>query len=235
MAGVKRRRQDRDRMVEAVLAGEPIPPGRLEPDEVEALRAAIELRAARPGADLPEEEFITGLRRRLGEASTEDRVAGGSRISRRTVLAGAAGAVAAGVVGALADSAFRSGSSGSSSPSPSAEASEVLPDAGQWVPVGDPSTVAAGQVRRFATATTVGFVSEQNGSVSAVSGVCTHQGCLLQLNAAAGRLDCPCHRTAFGLDGKVLFSQLKTPPAPLPEIQARNQDGHLEVFVAREV
>src|SRR5260370_25296245 len=62
---MRRRGRDLDRMVEAVLAGDPLPSGRLEPDEEEALRAAIDLRAARPGADLPEEEVLTDLRRRL--------------------------------------------------------------------------------------------------------------------------------------------------------------------------
>jgi Rieske Fe-S protein len=56
---------------------------------------------------------------------------------------------------------------------------------------------------------------------------------LLQENAQAGRLDCPCHRTSFGLDGKVLFSQLHNQPAALPQIQARRQDGNIEVWVPR--
>src|SRR5579862_4704049 len=198
-------------MVDAVLAGEALPSGRLEPDEVEALRAAIELRAARPAADLPEEEFVTGLRRRLAEASSDDGDGSRSRVPRRAFLAGAAGAVAAGLVGALAESALSS----SSSPHPAA-AGDIVPDAGQWVPIAKVSGVEGGQVQRFATATTVGFVTEQNGALSAVGGVCTHQGCLLQLNQAAGRLDCPCHRTAFSLDGKVMFSQLSTRPSALP-------------------
>ena len=97
---MKNRRRDVDRMVEALLAGDPLPSGRLEPDEVEALRAAIELRAARPGADQPEEEFVTGLRRRLAAASSEAADKSPSRVPRRAVLAGAGGAVAAGLVGA---------------------------------------------------------------------------------------------------------------------------------------
>src|SRR5580692_2438527 len=216
-------------MVEAVLAGEALPSGRLEADEVEALRTAIELRAARPAADLPEEEFVTGLRRRLAASSSEDGEGSRSRVPRRVFLAGAAGAVAAGLVGALAESAL----SPTSSPHPAA-AGEVVPDAGQWVPVATVSSVEGGQVQRFATATTVGFVTEQNGALSAVTGVCSHQGCLLQLNRAAGRLDCPCHRTAFALDGAVMFSQLSTRPSALPEIRVRNRDGQVEAFLAPE-
>jgi cytochrome b6-f complex iron-sulfur subunit len=226
---VRRRRRDLDRMVEALLAGEPLPSGRLEPDEVEALRAAIELRAARPGADMPEEEFVTGLRRRLAAASSHDDAAPHSPIPRRAVLA-AAGAVAAGLVGAVAESAL------SSKPRPRLAATgEVVPENGQWVAVATAGDVAGGQVKRFATATTVGFVTEHQGTLSAVSGACTHQGCLLQLNQAAGRLDCPCHRTAFGVDGKLMFSQLETLPAALPQIQVRSRDGQVEAFLPREV
>ena len=40
-------------------------------------------------------------------------------------------------------------------------------------------------------------------STKALSGVCTHLGCVLKPNIDSGSLDCPCHRTAFGLDGSV--------------------------------
>jgi cytochrome b6-f complex iron-sulfur subunit len=227
---MRRRRQDLDRMVEAVLAGEALPSGRLEPDEVDALRAAIELRAARPGADLPEEEFLTGLRRRITVASAAEGETSPSRLPRRALLVGAAGAVAAGLVGAVAESALSS-----SSPPRLAATGEIVPQNGQWVPVAAAGDVAGGQVKRFATATTVGFVSERDGTLSAVSGACTHQGCLLRLNQAAGRLDCPCHRTAFGVDGKLMFSQLDALPAALPQIQVRSRDGQVEAFLPREV
>jgi Rieske Fe-S protein len=227
---MKRRRRDLDRMIEAVLAGESLPPGRLEPDEVDALRAAIELRAARPGADLPDEEFVTGLRRQLLASSVAGNDSPPSRIGRRALLAGAAGAVAAGVVGAVAENAFNSGSRPGL-----AATGEIVPADGQWVTVASTGDVAGGQIKRFTTATTIGFVTETDGALSAVSGACTHQGCLLQLNQAAGRLDCPCHRTAFGVDGKLMFSYLDKKPAALPQIQVRTRDGQVEAFLSKEV
>jgi cytochrome b6-f complex iron-sulfur subunit len=226
---MRRRRRDLERMVEALLAGDPLPLGRLEPDEVEALRAAIELRAARPGADLPEEEFVTGLRRRLAAASSAEADPSPARFPRRAVLAGAAGAVAAGLVGAVAENALNPASAPRL-----AATGEIVPENGQWVSVATAGDVAGGQVKRFATASTVGFVTEHDGTLSAVSGACTHQGCLLQLNQPAGRLDCPCHRTAFGVDGKLMFSQLETPPPTLPQIQVRSRDGQVEAFLPRE-
>jgi cytochrome b6-f complex iron-sulfur subunit len=227
---MRRRRRDLDRMVEAVLAGESLPAGRLEPDEVEALRAAIDLRAARPVADFAEEEFVTNTRGWLAAMASGEVPSSAVRIPRRALLAGAAGAVAAGLVGAMAESSLLS-----SSPPRLAATGEVVPDNGQWVPVAAAADVGGGQVTRFATASTVGFVTEHDGTLSAVSGACTHQGCLLRLNQAAGRLDCPCHRTAFGVDGKLMFSQLATLPAPLPQIQVRSRDGQIEAFLPREV
>ena len=227
---MKRRRRDLDRMVDALLAGDPLPSGRLEPDEVEALRAAIELRAARPGADLPEEDFVTDLRRRLAAASSGQSEAQRSGVPRRALLAGAAAAVAAGVVGAAAEHSLTS-----NSPAHPVATGAIVPDDGQWVTVAAASDVANGQVKRFATASTVGFLAEHDGTLTAVSGACTHQGCLLQLNEAAGRLDCPCHRTAFGIDGTLMFSQLEAPPAALPEIKVRSRDGQVEAFLPREV
>jgi nitrite reductase/ring-hydroxylating ferredoxin subunit len=217
-------------MVEAVVAGESLPSGRLEPDEVEALRAAIELRTARPGADHPEEEFVTGLRRQLSAAAAGEVDTPPSRIPRRALLAGAAGAVAAGVVGAVADNALSSGTRPRF-----AATGEILPTNGQWVAVAAAGDVAGGQVKRFTTATTIGFVTERDGALSAVSGACTHQGCLLQFNQTARRLDCPCHRTAFGVDGKLMFSQLDKLPAALPQIQVRNRQGQVEAFLPKEV
>jgi cytochrome b6-f complex iron-sulfur subunit len=226
-----RRGRDLDRMVEAILAGRPLPSGRLDADDTEALRAAIELRAARPGADQPDEEYVTDLRRRLNaEAAEAAEAPARARVPRRALLAGAVGAVAAGVIGAVAESALTPEST------PKATASgEIVPDDGQWVAVASAASLSGGQPQRFATATTVGFVSDHHGTLAAVSGACTHQGCLLRLNSDAGRLDCPCHRTAFGFDGKLLFNQLASPPAPLPQIQVRRRDGQVEAFLPRQV
>ena len=75
----------------------------------------------------------------------------------------------------------------------------------------------------------------KNGKLSAISGVCTHQGCLLRHNEAAGRLDCPCHRASFSLQGDVLRQQFRQPIAPLPHIQVRENNGQIEINDARPV
>ncbi len=51
-----------------------------------------------------------------------------------------------------------------------------------------------------------------NGQLHALSLVCTHLGCLVEFNATARQLTCPCHRAAFGLEGNVIEGP---PPRPL--------------------
>jgi Rieske Fe-S protein len=227
---VKRRRRNADPQVEAVLRDEAIPQGQLEDDDVAALRAAIELRASRTGADLPSSEVIDEMRRTVVGQDLEAKAP--RSFSRRALLA-AGGAVAAGAAGIAVDRAVLG--SGPGAPARSTASGPLVPDDGEWVQVASVEQLAGGRTQRFVTPKLVGFVSQQDGAPVAVSGACTHLGCLLQSNDQAGRLDCPCHRTAFSPDGRVVFSELTSAPAPLPRINTRSRDGNVEVFVPREV
>ncbi|HEX3828315.1 MAG TPA: Rieske (2Fe-2S) protein [Sporichthyaceae bacterium] len=226
---------DVDRMVEAVLAGQAIRAGELGPEDAEVLRAAIELRAARPGAGVPSEEFLTRLRRDIEVASTGSEVVvdlAGRGFSRRSVLAVAAALAGAGAVGGVVEHTL---STGSAPPAQAAGPSgSVVGKAGSWVQVASGSDLASGASQRFVTADAVGFVTVHEGRLMAVSGACTHLGCLLRDNAPAGRLDCPCHRTSFAPDGTVVFSQLSTHPAPLPTYRVRERESAVEVYVPTE-
>ncbi len=51
----------------------------------------------------------------------------------------------------------------------------------------------------------------ENGGFLAMSSRCTHLGCAITWNQAAGQFECPCHASAFNLRGEVL-----RPPAPRP-------------------
>jgi cytochrome b6-f complex iron-sulfur subunit len=228
---VKRRRRKTEEAVEAVLRNKAIPQGTVDDaEDVAALRAAIELRASRVGADLPSSEAVEAIRRRVLDDGLE--AAAPHSFSRRALLA-AGGAVAAGVAGVAVDRALLT--PGATTPATRTAAAELVPDDGEWVPVATAEQLASGGTQRFAAATLVGFVSQQDGAPVAVSGACTHLGCLLQANAQAGRLDCPCHRTAFTPDGQVAFSELPSHPAPLPRIKARQRGNDVEVFVPKQV
>jgi cytochrome b6-f complex iron-sulfur subunit len=75
-----------------------------------------------------------------------------------------------------------------------------------------------------------GFVQRAGGRLSAVSGICTHQGCRLRLDAAQHRLRCPCHSTSFALTGELVSHALAVPPSPLPQLAVRETGGDIEVY-----
>jgi Rieske Fe-S protein len=48
------------------------------------------------------------------------------------------------------------------------------------------------------------FVRDSETTVRALDPVCSHKGCKVAYNSTAKRIECPCHRSAFDLDGKVI-------------------------------
>jgi nitrite reductase/ring-hydroxylating ferredoxin subunit len=205
-----------------------------QPEDLDEIRAAIELAGGRPGATLPSSDFVNDLHHRLAEQLDADQSTAAPTtrpLSRRAVVGGLGAVAAATAAGVLIDRELLP-----SSTTPKVAASqELVPDEGAWQPVAAISDVAPGQVLRFTTASTVGFVVNDAGRLSAISGVCTHQGCLLRHNQAEGQLDCPCHRASFSLQGKVLHHQFPAPLAALPHIQVREHDGQIEINGARNV
>jgi cytochrome b6-f complex iron-sulfur subunit len=227
------RRRSRGRPSEAVADNAPIPAGPVDDEEAAALRAAIELRAAQPAADLPTPEFVDGLRRRLGELEGEGPPARLGRRAFLTVAGAGAGAVAAGVAGAVVDQALLQPPSHASQAQGSEAQGALDPIGGGWVRVAGVDEVT-GRTVSFTTPNVVGFVTERGGDLVAVSGACSHQGCLLRLNEAAERLDCPCHRTAFSAEGRLLFHQLDTVPPPLARLQVRRNGDAVEVLLPEQ-
>jgi cytochrome b6-f complex iron-sulfur subunit len=83
---------------------------------------------------------------------------------------------------------------------------------------GDASLVVAGPSDAFAPGSVTAFptgkfylVRLQDGGFLALHRQCTHLGCSVPWDEAAGRFACPCHASAFDLRGDVL-----APPAPRP-------------------
>ena len=63
------------------------------------------------------------------------------------------------------------------------------------------------------------LVQETEGTITALSSVCTHQGCTVQ--PGNGELDCPCHGSKFDLSGTPTSGPAKE---PLPTV-AVHVDG----------
>ncbi|MCK6209729.1 Rieske (2Fe-2S) protein [Georgenia sp. EYE_87] len=58
-------------------------------------------------------------------------------------------------------------------------------------------------------------VQPEAGTIRAFSGVCTHEGCAVQIGRT--EIDCPCHGSAFALtDGSVVTGPANEPLPPVP-------------------
>ncbi len=211
--------------IEDLLAGRS--PRGFDPNEFEAaqLRTAIELVAARPGADTPSPEFVGTLKARLAQQMSGETPPPRRTISstRRQVIIGTAAAATAAVASVSVDRLL----------SPVAEqgdGGELAPTDGAWRAVADSSALTEGSVHAFDLGSVKGFVRRVNGAVSAVSGICTHQGCALWFDQGADRLRCPCHLTSFSPAGQVVSHALPIAPKPLPHFDVRERDGVVEVL-----
>jgi len=219
------------RYVDDLLRGRRPKP--FQPDDFEAaqIRTAIELRAARPGAeaaDAPSQEFLDDLHSRLADqmsgAPTESVPKQSS--TRRQVIVGTSAAAAAAVTAVSVDRLVVGGLGGETP----AVAGQLTPNTGSWQRVAASSEVPDTVMHPFDLGSVSGFVRRVDGKLEAVSGVCTHQGCRLWFDAPDDRLRCPCHSTSFAPSGQVLTHQLPIAPKPLPTLMVREADGVIEVF-----
>ncbi len=226
------------RFVEGLLRGQPTERARPDDFEAEQMKTAIELRATRLGSDAPREEFVTDLHRRLAAEMAEEhgpvaQSRWAPRGTRRQVVIGtsvAAASAAAGLVvgrNLLAPTKTRQAT-------PPAQG-ELQPNAGTWRPVGASVDLPEGGALAFDLGSVNGFVHRTDAKLAAVSGVCTHQGCKLWLDAPESVLRCPCHSTSFSLEGATVTHQMPIAPPPLPKFRVREINGVIEVFAPTEL
>ncbi len=226
------------RFVDGLLGGQRT--GHASPDEFEAkeMKTAIELRAARTGSDSPREDFITDLHRRLAEQMDDEPHADSNVLrmpssTRRQVVIGTGLAAASAATGIVVGRNLLAPTRTPSEAAPSAE--DVLtPNAGTWRAVGASADLPKGGAMAFDLGSVNGFVHRSDNKVEAVSGICTHQGCKLWLDAPDSRLRCPCHSTSFSLEGETMTHQLPAAPPPLPKFEVRETNGVIEVFAPTE-
>ena len=196
---------------------------RASAEDADEARAAITLRAARAGSGAPAEEFVTALHKKL--AAELDPPAPGRTVRARRTFLRAAAALTAAVAGGVADHVLTPGAAGTP-----AATGTLLPTGGIWLTVALSADLGDGAVRGVTAGAVTCFVERAGGQVRAVSGICTHQGCRLNLDANPARLVCPCHGATFGLDGKVLAHEFPWPLADLPQVEVREARGTVQVY-----
>jgi nitrite reductase/ring-hydroxylating ferredoxin subunit len=218
-----------ERYVDSLLRRRRPAPFPATEEDLAVVRTAIELAAAGPEGLQPRDAFVEDLRRRLADRATAADPAPSRPaparwgLGRRRFLAATAvtASAAAGAAGyALAQPA----------PTVAADA-ELTPIRGTWQAVAAVGDLPEGSVLPFDLGTVSGFVRRASGRVQAVSGICTHQGCRLHLDAPAGRLACPCHGATFALSGEALTHPLSSHDLPaLPRLPVRVQAGAVQIY-----
>jgi len=172
----------------------------------------------------PDPGFSTSLERKLREPRPRT-------VPRRTALLSGLGAMAAGVAAGIGlDHVLTE----QPTAGPAYDQTPLVGPNGHWERVASDADLPEGAVKRFTTGALAGFLIRTNGRVKALSGVCTHMGCLLEYEAATKGLVCPCHGAEFNLDGWVRSypngGGIKIPW--LPQLRVRVQEGDIEVWTA---
>jgi nitrite reductase/ring-hydroxylating ferredoxin subunit len=226
--------------IDALLHNEEPRAFKADAEDADAIRTAIELRAAEPGGAEPTDGFVRDLQDRLRErlgtpsalpreeekSAAEKETSGARTLSRRRLLEGAGIAASAAVIGGIAERLIER-----TPPLQEGAQQPMVPDGGVWVTVASADGIDANPITPFLKNDVSGFVVNQGGTLRALSGICTHQGCVLRANVAAARLDCPCHRAAFSLDGTVKFHEFAGSLKPLPTLQVRRAGNNVQVLL----
>jgi menaquinol-cytochrome c reductase iron-sulfur subunit len=74
------------------------------------------------------------------------------------------------------------------------------------------------------------WVVERDGQLHAFSTVCPHLGCAVDYNAEDQKFECPCHDSAFGLDGK---HEAGPSPRPLDALELTEQTDEQQLISIR--
>ena len=226
---IERLRQDR----------RPDPPAVGMPDAAPIYQMAARLRAAAGDSAEPDPAFVRSLLRRMdsersGDAGGDARPARAGGVSRRVVLGAGAAAAAATLLGAAGGAFIESQTRTPqrvAQGQPASPADTLVPEGtGVWLAVAQADAIPLGGVLRFTTDYIVGFVRHTSTGFAALSGACTHMGCLVLWNAADRTFDCPCHGGRFAENG----TSAPTSPVrynPLPAIRTRVEAGQVWVYV----
>ncbi len=74
------------------------------------------------------------------------------------------------------------------------------------------------------------WVVERDGALQALSTSCPHLGCAVDFDAAENKFKCPCHRSAFDLEGKV---EAGPSPRPMDTLDLEETNGLVAIRFQR--
>jgi menaquinol-cytochrome c reductase iron-sulfur subunit len=99
------------------------------------------------------------------------------------------------------------------------------------IPTGKPTEISFQRTRAdgwqvITEKTTAWVVKQSNNEVIAFTPSCTHLGCAFHWDDASNTFVCPCHTSAFSIDGKVLAGPA---PRPLDRYAVQVESGVLEI------
>jgi cytochrome b6-f complex iron-sulfur subunit len=75
--------------------------------------------------------------------------------------------------------------------------------------------------------TPVFLTKNQNGQVKALSGICTHLGCVVEFRQDDRRFHCNCHGSVFEIDGSNVAGPA---PRPLQSLRVELKDDNIIVY-----
>ena len=106
-----------------------------------------------------------------------------------------------------------------------------LVEHGAWIALANLAAIPPGTALRFTTIAVIGWLlRNSDGTFLALSGVCTHMGCLVQWNHTVQQFDCPCHQGHFDVQGHPIGTTRHI-ATDLPTLRTRIQDDQVWVFV----
>jgi Rieske Fe-S protein len=212
----------------AFLRGASLDAGEPDPDFVTRLQARLlaDPEALQDAPPPPPTAVTKSLPEPASTTNGPERRRRASSVSRRALLGTGLGAAAA-AAGVAAGMQIERAASSVSGP----HSVDLIPDGlGTWTAIATVESIPLGAVKRFETDFVVGFVRHTPAGFSALSGTCTHMGCLLLWNAADHTFDCPCHGGRFTEQGKSAPNSPYT-YKPLPPIKTKVENGQVWVYV----
>ncbi len=197
----------------------------LDDDEIRERLAAAQLRMAADEVEQASPAFLGSLEATIGQEVARQGRPRRRPLSRMGFLRAAAtfaGGAGIGVAGVQGIAALRE---------ESRPHELVVGGNERWYAVARADEVPPGGAKSFTAGGVMGFLLNDGSRLHAVSAICTHMGCRLKSDSAAGELRCLCHGSRFSHGGQVLSGLA---PSSLPEISLRVDGGMIYALGTHE-